>query len=64
MEFLKLLRKAYTCHLLLAQALYYSLLQIVLVPYSVHLRGQNTWKVRGGGVQFYNCVFHHEYEAA
>lgn len=49
-------------HLFLAQALYYSVLQTVLVPYSMPLRGQNTWKVRG--VLSFKAMFHHEYEAA
>lgn len=64
-EFLKIAEKGLcmpSWHLLLAQALYYSLLQIVLVPYSVHLRGQNTWKLRGF-FSFTN-VFHREYKAA
>lgn len=45
-------------HLSHAQALYYSVLQTVLVPYSMPLRGQNTWKVRG--VLGFKAMFHHE----
>lgn len=50
-------------HLLLAQALHYSVLQIVLVPYSMPLRGQNTWGVCVGCLSL-KAAFHHEYEAA
>lgn len=54
-EVLKLLGKT-NIYLLLAQALYYSVLQIVPVLYSMPLRAQNTWEARG--VLTFKAMFH------